>query len=245
VLRKGDLPDGLGQPWFLTERAVLLECFPSLQHVKKILKSEDGKTLRIGVVDGGTEEDAVVEWQEDGSLKLAVPGDGSHLVAPFPEDRRPRVDLLLALPRPSNIASFLHIAAQMGVANIILSNAAKVQSDYFGSHLLRPPQKNMREALKAGLEQAGDVALPKVHVVRRLKPFLEDELEHLCPNTVRIVAHPQKEWLPPLPTVRQIELPPKSRLLVAVGPEAGWDDGFELDLLGKVALFAPQFSSRS
>ena len=44
------------------------------QHVKKILKSEDGKTLRIGVVDGGVEEDAVVEWQSDGALKLQVPG---------------------------------------------------------------------------------------------------------------------------------------------------------------------------
>jgi hypothetical protein len=50
----------------------------------------------------------------------------------------------------------------MGVNHIILTNAAKVQADYFGSHLLRPPQKNMREALKSGLEQAGDVSLPKV-----------------------------------------------------------------------------------
>jgi 16S rRNA U1498 N3-methylase RsmE len=75
------------------------------------------------------------------------------------------VDLLLALPRPSNIAALLHISSQMGVSNIILTNAAKVQADYFGSHLLRPPQSNMREALKAGMEQAGDVALPKVHVV--------------------------------------------------------------------------------
>jgi hypothetical protein len=42
-----------------------------VKHVRKILKSEDGNTLRIGVVDAGTEEDAVVRWQEDGALKLA------------------------------------------------------------------------------------------------------------------------------------------------------------------------------
>ena len=166
---------------------------------------------------------------------MAFAGDGLHLVVPYPEEQRPRVDLLLALPRPSNIASFLHIASQMGVSNIILCNAAKVQPDYFGSHLLRPPQKNMREALKAGLEQAGDVALPKVHVARRLKPFLEDELDHVCPNTIRLVAHPQKEWLSPLPALRDIQVPAKSRVLVAVGPEAGWDDGYELDLLAQVS----------
>ena len=34
-----------------------------VKHVKKILKSDDGNTLRIGVVDAGTEEDAVVQWQ--------------------------------------------------------------------------------------------------------------------------------------------------------------------------------------
>ena len=156
-----------------------------VKHVKKILKVEDGKTLRIGVVDAGIEEDAVVKWQADGALKLAIPGDGSHLVAPYPDSQRPRVDLLIALPRPSNIASFLHVAAQMGVNNIILCNAKKVQADYFGSHLLRPPQSNMREALKAGLEQAGDVALPKVHVAHRLKVFLEDDLDRLCPDTIR------------------------------------------------------------
>ena len=133
-----------------------------VQHVKKIIKSQEGKTLRIGVVDAGTEEDAVVRWQEDGALKLEIPGTGAHLTATYSDDLRPRVDLLIALPRPSNIASFLHIAAQMGVNHIILTNAAKVQADYFGSHLLRPPQKNMREALKSGLEQAGDVSLPKV-----------------------------------------------------------------------------------
>ena len=33
--------------------------------------------------------------QEDGALKLKIPGDGSHLTAPYRDDLRPRVDLLL------------------------------------------------------------------------------------------------------------------------------------------------------
>ena len=204
-----------------------------VMHVRNILKSTDGKTLRIGVVDAGTEDDATVQWQADGALKLSIPGDGSHLIRPYRDDQRPRVDLLLALPRPSNIAAFLHVAAQMGVSNIILCNAKKVQADYFGSHFLRPPQSNIREALKAGLEQSGDVALPTVLVAKKLKVFLEDELDSVCPDTIRIVAHPQKDWLPTLPAIRQIAVPPKGRLLVAVGPEAGWDDPYELDLLAK------------
>ena len=45
------------------------------KHVKKILKSDDGKTLRVGVVDAGTEEDAVVCWQvlnSDGRQKWSI-----------------------------------------------------------------------------------------------------------------------------------------------------------------------------
>lgn len=62
---------------------------------------------------------------------------------------------------------------------------------------------------------------------------MEDELEAMCPNTVRVVAHPQKDWLPRLPRMRDIKVPPGGRMLVAVGPEAGWQDPYELDLLSE------------
>ncbi|EKX30981.1 hypothetical protein GUITHDRAFT_122815 [Guillardia theta CCMP2712] len=156
-------------------------------HIKKILKLENGQSLRIGVVDAGKEEDAVLEWQDDGSLKLQISQSAEQLCAPYTADKIPRIDLLIALPRPPNLGDFLGIAAQMGVANVIFCNANKVQQDYFGSHLLRPPMSKMRQALKEGLEQAGETYLPK----------------------------------------------PYRRILVGVGPEAGWQDPYELELLGE------------
>jgi len=36
------------------------------------------------------EEDAVVQWQDDGALKLEIPGNGAHLTSPFPDHLRPR-----------------------------------------------------------------------------------------------------------------------------------------------------------
>uniref|UniRef100_A0A7S4KNT6 16S rRNA (uracil(1498)-N(3))-methyltransferase n=2 Tax=Guillardia theta TaxID=55529 RepID=A0A7S4KNT6_GUITH len=121
----------------------------------------------------------------------------------------------------------------MGVANVIFCNANKVQQDYFGSHLLRPPMSKMRQALKEGLEQAGETYLPKVHVAKRLKYFLEEQLDQICPDTIRMVGHPQKSWLPPLPPMRDVQVPPNGRILVGVGPEAGWQDPYELELLGE------------
>ena len=65
-----------------------------------------------------------------------------------------------------------------------------------------------------------------------------------------MVGHPQKPWLPPLPPMRDIHVPPNGlsisgrnsnslilepyrRILVGVGPEAGWQDPYELELLGE------------
>mmetsp|Transcript_10448 Transcript_10448/g.39486 ORF Transcript_10448/g.39486 Transcript_10448/m.39486 type:complete len:209 (-) Transcript_10448:2058-2684(-) len=138
----------------------------------------------------------------------------------------------------------------MGVNNLFLTNAGKVEKDYFGAHLLRDPEALRRELLD-GLTQASvDTALPRVTVHRRLKLLLEDELDKACPRetVLRICAHPMRvpfpkangEDLESLPSLRLHELNPpanldprKLRLLVAVGPEGGWDDDFELDLLAK------------
>jgi len=212
-------------------KAVLTKADPRVKHVRKILKASDGATLRIGLVDAGVEEDAVVRWDHDGDLHLSLPSENHSFLTPIPASLRPPVDLLLALPRPANLAPFLNMATQLGVHRVILCNAAKVQADYFGSHLLKEPRLQMREALKAGLVQAGDTALPEVHVVRRLKPFLNDELAALCPDTLRVFGHPQKEWADPLPAMRDLDLGSNKRILLAVGPEAGWQDPFELDLL--------------
>jgi 16S rRNA (uracil1498-N3)-methyltransferase len=92
-----------------------------------------------------------------------------------------------------------------------------------------------------GLEQCGDTAVPRVVVARRLKIFLEDDLEQLAPpaTTLRIVAHPRAldgeresprvhELHPPMHSV-----PEARRLLVAIGPEGGWQEPYELEMLKK------------
>ena len=81
--------------------------------------------------------------------------------------------------------------ASQGVGTIVLTNARKVEADYFGSHLIRRPEE-LREKLIEGLAQSGDVYVPNVVVAKRLKPFLEDELDAMFhPSGARLVAHPR------------------------------------------------------
>ena len=74
---------------------------------------------------------------------------------------------------------FLPTIFQLRV-EIVLTATRKVPKDYFGSHLLREPQE-LRRSLIEGLCQAGDVRIPKIVVVKRLKPFLDNDLDNIFP----------------------------------------------------------------
>ena len=49
--------------------------------------------------------------------------------------------LLSAVPRPLRLERILSVVSCIGVGNLVLIGAAKVQNDYFGSHLFRRPEE--------------------------------------------------------------------------------------------------------
>jgi 16S rRNA (uracil1498-N3)-methyltransferase len=191
------------------------------EHVRDVLGAAPGATIRVGVVNGpvGT---ASVSALSDGRVALQCTFAGT-----IPE--RPRVDLLLALPRPKVVRRLWAPLAALGLGQVILTNAGKVERDYFGSHLLQ--EDTYTPLLLEGLQQARDTRVPVVSVHRRLKVLVEDDLDRLFPAGRRIVAHPgggaegERSVGVTLAGVGAAD-----RVLVAVGPEGGWSE-FELALL--------------
>jgi len=146
------------------------------------------------------------------------------------------VSLILALPRPLQLGRMLPMISQMGVNQLVLTGARKVPRDYFGSHLFRKPEV-LRERLIEGLCQAGDVRLPKVHTVNNLKEFFQNDLDRLFPldEYARVLAHPQRsnQVVEPM-RMSEIIFPQTERgrlpkMVIAVGPEGGWEEPEELD----------------
>jgi RsmE family RNA methyltransferase len=137
----------------------------------------------------------------------------------------PDVDLLLALPRPKVMRRLWAQLAAMGVGRIILTNAARVERNYFDTHVLDPAF--YRPLLIEGLQQAQDTHLPRVSIHRRFRPLVEDDLDAESSADARIVAHPTGNASP----IADAWPHGARRVLLAVGPEGGWDD-FELRLLG-------------
>src|SRR6202043_2921377 len=101
---------------------------------------------------------------------------------------RPRVDLLLALPRPKVMRRLWAQIAALGVGQIILTNAEKVERNYFDTHILSP--ETYRPLLIEGLQQSRDTRLPVVSIHRQFKVLVEDQLDALFGSGLRIVADP-------------------------------------------------------
>ncbi len=185
-------------------------------HVTAVLRAEPGQALRIGRVDGPLGVGTVT----------SIDGTGVSLACRFEAGPPPlpRVDLLLALPRPKVLRRLWSQLAAIGVARIILTNAARVERHYFDSHVL--DVGTYAPLLIEGLQQARDTWLPRVSIHRRFKVLIEDELDGLCPGSTRLVAHPGGGQ-----SIGQaLSRAGHDRVLLAVGPEGGWVE-FERDLL--------------
>ncbi len=198
-------------------------------HIEGVLDCNAGDTVRVGRI-GGPRGTARVESIGGGRARLRCTLD----MPPLPPSG---ISLLLALPRPKVMHRLWAPLASLGVANIVLTNAAKVERHYFDTHWLDPAV--YRALLIEGLEQSGDTSLPTVRVCRRFKPFIEDESPAFFGAARRIACHPC--GAPPLGT----RLPPSgSSLVLAIGPEGGWSD-YEIDLMRQYGFECASFGERT
>ena len=191
------------------------------RHITSVLKAKPGAILRIGLRNGPRGAGTLLAGTEHEVL----------LACAFEEKPPPRppLDLLLALPRPKVMKRLWAQLAALGVGRIMLTNAARVERNYFSTHVLDPAFYTT--LLIEGLQQAQDTRLPLVSVHRQFKPLIEDELATLSDAPLRLMADPAHGGAgPSSPSA-------PGRILLAVGPEGGWVP-FERDLLARHG-FAP------
>jgi 16S rRNA (uracil1498-N3)-methyltransferase len=186
-------------------------------HLLNVLKVAPGSQVRVGILDGPRGVGAV-ESIVDATVAMRCAFE-PH--APS----RPRVDLLLALPRPKVMRRLWAQIAALGVGQIILTNAERVERSYFDTHILTPGC--YRPLLIEGLQQARDTRLPHVAIHKQFKVLIEDDLDRVFANGLRLVASTSAAS-PMRAIVRRTS---DQRVLIAIGPEGGWND-FEMALLG-------------
>lgn len=192
-------------------------------HIAGILKSDPGDELRAIVLN-------------EARYKVRVDGVGPDLVTgalleQLPTPERPATELLLALPRPKVMKRLFSQIVALGVRQIYLCKARKVEKSFFQSPVLE--LDSIREQLICGLEQVGDPWMPDVAIFPQFRSLIETHLNKLTEASERVVLHPGAgAWAPP-----------RQSRLIAVGPEGGWIP-HELELLQANGFRCMQLGSR-
>lgn len=199
-------------------------------HLLNVLRVAPGHQVRVGILDGPAGVGTVQSVSDD-EIELRCCFETT-----IPS--RPRIDVLLALPRPKVLRRLWAQIAALGVGQIILTNAERVERHYFDTHVLT--SECHRPLLVEGLQQARDTRLPVVSIHRRFKVLVEDQLDDLFGRGLRLLAHP----LAPLHVAAVVRESVEERVLLAVGPEGGWND-FELQLLQAHGFQAVGLGSRT
>ncbi|WP_303722950.1 16S rRNA (uracil(1498)-N(3))-methyltransferase [Malonomonas rubra] len=195
------------------------------QHLLATGQLQTGKPLKIGIINGRIGSGTIIVFDEQ-SLDLEIE---LHQAPPPPLP----VTLLLALPRPKMLKRVLQGVTSLGVKQIYLINSYRVEKSFWGSPLLQT--EKLREQLLLGLEQARDTILPQVHLRKRFKPFVEDELPGLCKGTTALVAHPTADRLG--------ALQPNRPTTLAIGPEGGFIP-YEINKLAECGFTAISLGER-
>lgn len=179
-------------------------------HIADVLGLGAGDRLRVGMVNGdmGTGR---IQSCDDGGFVIEV-----RLTTPPPV--LPRIELILALPRPIMLQRILKQATVLGVRRFHLIRSQRVQKSYFQTTLLRP--EALRTILLHGLEQAVDTMVPEIHVYQRFRPFIEEMVPCIRADSL-LLAHPGADKdLAGLFAENRIG----GNLALAVGPEGGWNE---------------------
>jgi len=201
------------QDWIADEVALVRD--HRAVHIREVLRAQVGDSLRVGLL-GGLCGQGVIEALDPSGVRLSV-----QLSEPPPP--RHRFDIVLALPRPKMLRRILRQCAEFGIADLHLIHSARVEKSYWQSPLLQPAR--VEEALLAGLERSRDTIAPRVHLHRRFRPFVEDQLPGLCLD--------RPCWLADMGAPTSLAEAPPVPAMVMIGPEGGFVP-FEVQLAESV-----------
>ncbi len=201
---------------------------PRAKHINTILKAKKGDSLRIGLLNGQQGNGHITNITTETVTIQAT------WQPPTPPES-PIIDIICALPRPQTLKKVLQSAATMGVRNLHLIRANRVEKSYFHSPLLQP--ENLKTHLIEGLSQGRRTQIPQVSIHQYFKKFFQDQLPALqaqnYPNNPPLKLLPDLASTLKIPDILTKNQP--SHILLTIGPEGGWVP-FEEELMEDIGF---------
>lgn len=202
------------------------------RYLHKKLELRIGRELKIGLPTGEIGAATVEECAPERVILLARL---TELRPPEP------IQLIVAVSRPQIVKSVLRTAAMIGVRELMFIRTEQSDRSYFQSSALRP--ENLQQLLAEGCEQGVGGMPPEVSLHQSFRRFIEDELPAKLGNDSVLLCADQRGTKSVADAVQECRV--KASAVLAIGPEAGWNDferaqfetrGFQLVSLGSRVL---------
>lgn len=198
------------------QQATVQLCDQRAEHIISVIKAKVGDQLKIGIVDGdiGTATISAIgepSARDRSSVTLII----DTLDKP-PPPKLP-LHLVVALPRPKSVNRIIRYCTECGVQSLHFINSYRVEKSYWTSPKLSAD--NLAQQVRLGLTQCIDTKPMKIHLHKRFKPFVEDQLPALIGRGRARLLHPYAEQ-PFHPTREQSN----SEQWLIIGPEGGFID---------------------
>lgn len=175
-----------------------------LRHIQKILRSQIGDQLRVGLINSACGTGTLVKLAAD-ELEMTISLDR-------PPPAALALRLVVALPRPPSLRKIIQQGTAMGIKKFVFIHSTRVEKSYWSSSVLQ--EGALQKDMLLGLEQAGDTVMPQIEFHRRFATFMAERWLGLVQGSTPILADPSLE---PLPSFRRGE-----PITLIVGPEGGF-----------------------
>jgi 16S rRNA (uracil1498-N3)-methyltransferase len=196
-----------------------------VQHIHEILNVEAGSQLTVGLLNEKIGRATILDLQEN-SAHLEIEWTSTP-PAPLP------LTLIIGLPRPKMVKRIIQTATTMGVKELYFINSWKVEKSFWQTPWLK--EEKLLENCILGLEQAKDTVMPKIHLRKRFKPFVEDELADISRSSLKLLAHPISDKACPADI--------KTQTTLIIGPEGGFTP-YEVSKLEEVGFETVHLGAR-
>lgn len=186
-------------------------------HIVKVLRSGEGDSLKLGVVNGPLGSGRIVSLKRKHPRRVVIKPRFDQAMRPAP-----KLDLVVAMARPIMMRRIFSQATAMGVGKFFIVHANRVEKSFWEATILE--DESYLDFIYQGLEQAIDTRVPAVEFHRRFKPFIEDVLPGIKDDYSHMVLADPSAAIG-LEGALEGEV---GRVLLAIGPEGGWVD-YELE----------------
>lgn len=185
-------------------------------HIQKVLKSQIGDFLEIGLLNGQLGTAKLIE-KSNSQIILKI--DNFKIS----DTKLPTIDIICALPRPQTLKKILNTIATMGVNRLYLIRSEKVEKSYFHSPLLE--EKHYTKYVIEGLAQGKRTKPPKISIHNKFKEFFNNYITEENTSSIRLLAHPDNSIY-----LGKESLINSEQITIAIGPEGGWNE-YEINFM--------------